>query len=117
MAKLVVYGIPNCGSVKNARSWLEAQGIAYEFHDFKKAGLDAATIAGWLKKQPWDVLVNRKGLTWRGLTDAQKAAVVDADSATALMLANPSVVKRPVIVKGATVVVGYDAAQYEQALT
>ena len=117
MAKIVVYGIPNCGSVKNARSWLDEHGIAYDFHDFKKAGLDAATVSGWLKKQPWEVLVNRKGLTWRGLTDAQKAAVVDAASATELMLANPSVVKRPVIVKGATVVVGYDTAQYEQALT
>ncbi len=117
MAKPVVYGIPNCGSVKNARSWMDAHGIAYDFHDFKKAGLDAATVSGWLKKQPWDKLVNRKGLTWRGLSDAQKAAVVDADSATALMLANPSVVKRPVIVKGAMVVVGYDVEQYEQALT
>ncbi len=114
---MTLYGIPNCDSVKKARTWLEERGIAYDFHDFKKAGLDAATIAGWLKKQPWDVLVNRKGLTWRGLTDAQKAAVVDADSAIALMLANPSVIKRPVIVKGASVVVGYDAAYYEQALT
>ena len=85
--------------------------------DFKKAGLDAATVSAWLNKQPWDKLVNRKGLTWRGLTDAQKAAIVDADSATALMLSNPSVIKRPVIVKGATVIVGYDADQYEQALT
>lgn len=116
MAKLVVYGIPNCGSVKNARSWLEARDLAYDFHDFKKAGLDAATVSGWLERQPWEVLVNRKGLTWRGLNDAQKAAVVDADSATALMLANPSVVKRPVIVKGTTVVVGYDAEKYAQSL-
>ncbi len=114
---MTLYGIPNCDSVKKARTWLEERGIAYDFHDFKKAGLDAATIAGWLKKQPWDVLVNRKGLTWRGLSDAQKAAVVDAASATELMLANPSVVKRPVIVKGATVVVVYDAEQYAQALT
>ena len=117
MAKLVVYGIPNCGSVKNARSWLEARDLAYEFHDFKKVGLDVATVSAWLKKQPWDKLVNRKGLTWRGLSDAQKAAVVDDASATVLMLANPSVIKRPVIVKGATVIVGYDAEQYEQTLT
>lgn len=117
MAKLVVYGIPNCGSVKNARSWLEARDLAYDFHDLKKAGLDAATVSAWLKKQTWDKLVNRKGLTWRGLSDAQKAAVVDDASATALMLANPSVIKRPVIVRGATVIVGYDAEQYEQALT
>ncbi len=117
MAKVVVYGIPNCDSVKKARTWLEQHGIAYDFHDFKKAGLDGATVAGWLKQQPWDALVNRKGLTWRGLSDAQKAAVVDAASASALMLAHTSVIKRPVIVKGATVLVGYDAAQYEQALT
>ncbi len=117
MARLVVYGIPNCGSVKNARSWLDAHGLAYDFHDFKKAGLDAATVAGWLTQQQWETLVNRKGLTWRGLSDAQKAAVVDADSATALMLAQTSVIKRPVIVHGTTVVVGYDPEQYEQALT
>ncbi len=114
---ITLYGIPNCDSVKKARTWLEGRGIAYAFHDFKKAGLDAATVSAWLQKQPWDKLVNRKGLTWRGLTDAQKAAVVDADSATALMLANPSVIKRPVIVKGATVVVGYDIEKYEQTLT
>ncbi len=114
---ITLYGIPNCDSVKKARTWLEGRGIAYAFHDFKKAGLDAATVSAWLQKQPWDKLVNRKGLIWRGLTDAQKAAVVDADSATALMLANPSVIKRPVIVKGATVVVGYDIEKYEQTLT
>ncbi len=117
MAKLVVYGIRNCGSVKNARSWLEARDLAYEFHDFKEAGLDAATVSAWLKQQPWDKRVNRKGLSGGGLTDAQKAAVVDADSATALMLAQTSVIKRPVIVHGTTVVVGYDPEQYEQALT
>ncbi len=114
---ITLYGIPNCDSVKKARTWLADRDLAYAFHDFKKAGLDAATVSAWLKQQPWDKLVNRKGLTWRGLTDAQKAAVVDADSATALMLANPSVIKRPVIVKGATVVIGYDADQYEQTLT
>lgn len=114
---ITLYGIPNCDSVKKARVWLDARGIAYHFHDFKKAGLDAATVSGWLQQQPWEVLVNRKGLTWRGLSDEQKAGVVDAASATALMLAHASVVKRPVIVKGATVVVGYDADQYEQTLT
>ncbi|MEO0316688.1 MAG: hypothetical protein RL404_365 [Pseudomonadota bacterium] len=114
---MTLYGIPNCDSVKKARTWLEGRGIAYAFHDFKKAGLDAATVSGWLRTQPWEVLVNRKGLTWRGLTDTQKAAVIDADSATALMMANPSVIKRPVIVKGATVVVGYDIEKYEQTLT
>eukprot|EP01041_Mallomonas_annulata_P024406 gene24406-45156_t len=94
---LIVYGIPNCDTVKKARDWLTQHGVDYQFHDFKKQGLDAQTVGGWLQTLGWEVLVNKKGTTWRGLPDERKAAVTDAASATALMLEFPSVIKRPVL--------------------
>jgi arsenate reductase len=113
---IILYGIPNCDTVKKARTWLDANGHAYTFHDFKKAGLDEATISAWLKQQPWEILVNKKGTTWRGLTDATKTSIVDAASATGLMLENTSVIKRPVLCIKNTVLVGFDAALYEKTL-
>jgi len=113
---ITLYGIPNCGSVKKARDWLESQDIAYEFHDFKKAGIDKDTITGWMKHVSWDVLVNKKGTTWRGLPQATQASVTSAASATRLMMDNPSVIKRPVLCKGKTVLVGFDAGTYEEHL-
>lgn len=94
---IVLYGIPNCDTVKKARVWLERRGVGFTFHDFKKAGLERATVESWLADLPWEVLVNRKGTTWRQLDEARKAAVTDAASAADLMLAAPSVVKRPVL--------------------
>ncbi len=113
---ITLYGIPNCGSVKKARDWLERQDIAYEFHDFKKLGINQETIQGWMKQVSWDVLVNKKGTTWRGLPDATKESVTTAASATKLMIASPSVIKRPVLCKGKTVLVGFDADTYEEHL-
>lgn len=113
---ITLYGIPNCDTVKKARTWLDTQGHAYTFHDFKKAGLDQATVARWLKQVSWDVLVNKKGTTWRGLPEDKKASVIDAKSATALMLENTSVVKRPVLCTNNQVLVGFDPAQYEKTL-
>ena len=113
---ITVYGIPNCGSVKNARTWLETHKLAYEFHDFKKAGLSKDIIAAWLKVVSWEVLVNKKGTTWRGLSDATKASITTAASATQLMLENPSVIKRPVLCQGKTVLVGFDADIYQEQL-
>lgn len=114
---ITLYGIPNCGSVKKARDWLERQGIAYDFHDFKKAGIDEHTIAGWMKQVSWEVLVNKKGTTWRGLSDETKDAVTSAATATQLMIDNPSVIKRPVLRKGKSILVGFDANNYEEQLT
>jgi arsenate reductase len=113
---ITLYGIPNCDTVKKARTWLDANGHAYTFHDFKKAGLDKATVASWLKKVSWETLVNKKGLTWRGLADATKASVVDAASASKLMLDNTSVIKRPVLCANNQVLVGFDPALYEKTL-
>lgn len=110
----VVYGIPNCNTVKKARTWLDEQGVAYTFHDYKKQGVPADRLEAWIKAVGWELLVNRQGTTWRKFDDATKAAVVDAASAKALMLANASVIKRPVVERnGKVVCVGFDAAKLE----
>ncbi len=103
---ITIYGIPNCDSVKKARAWFTERGIDHVFHDFKKQHVPEEAIDTWLKKVSWDVLVNRKGTTWRKLDAATQAGVVDADSARALMLQQASVIKRPVVVAGQTVIVG-----------
>jgi len=94
---ITVYGIPNCDTVKRARAWLADNGLEVAFHDFKKQGVPQAELPAWLKAFGRDKLVNRAGNTWRKLGDAAKAAVVDDASATALMLTEPSVIKRPVV--------------------
>ncbi|HWU97355.1 MAG TPA: ArsC family reductase [Oxalicibacterium sp.] len=111
---ITLYGIPNCDTVKKARTWLDANGIDYTFHDFKKNGITRELIAGWLHDVSWDVLVNRKGTTWRNLTDEQKAAVNDDKSAMALMLESPSVIKRPVLSGAGKASVGFTADAYQQ---
>ena len=110
---LTVYGIPNCDTVKKARAWLTAQGVAYQFHDFKKQGVPAELLPNWLAQVGESVLLNRKGTTWRKLDEATRAAVVDDASATALMLAQPSVIKRPVVVwPDGRISVGFDEASF-----
>lgn len=109
MSQLVVYGIPNCNTVKKARTWLDEQGQAFVFHDYKKQGVPADRLDAWIKQVGWEVLVNRQGTTWRQLDDATKAGVVDAASARALMLDKASVIKRPVVERaGQVLVVGFD---------
>ena len=103
---ITVYGIPNCDSVKKARVWLSDHSVDYIFHDFKKQGVPAEAVDLWLSQVSWDVLVNRKGTTWRKLEPARQAGVTDAASARALMLEHASVIKRPVVVKGTSVTVG-----------
>jgi arsenate reductase len=105
--KKTLYGIPNCDTVKKARTWLADQGHEFAFHDFKKQGLERATVARWLEQLDWEVLVNRKGTTWRKLTDERRAQVVDKASALELMLENPSVIKRPVLDRGGDFSVGF----------
>ncbi len=106
---LTVYGIPNCDTVKKARTWLTAQGLEFQFHDYKKQGVPADRLDDWIKAVGWEALVNRQGTTWRKLDDATKAGVLDAASAKALMLSNASVIKRPIIEQdGQVKVVGFD---------
>jgi len=94
---LTLYGIPNCDTVKRARTWLAEQGAAAVFHDFKKAGVPESALAGWIAAVGWDRLINRQGTTWRKLDAALQANVADAASAAALMQAQASVIKRPVV--------------------
>ena len=113
---ITLYGIPNCDAVKKARTWLDQAGLDYQFHDFKKAGLDKGTVDLWLKQVSWEILVNKKGTTWRNLPDATKASVVSAARATTLMLENTSVIKRPVLCIKGQVLVGFDADLYKNTL-
>jgi arsenate reductase (glutaredoxin) len=113
MARITVYGIPNCDTVKRSRAWLDAHGLAHDFHDFKKAGVPLPSLDRWLAAAGWEALLNRKGTTWRRLDDAQRDAVHDAASARALMLEQPSVIKRPVLQwPDGRVTVGFDAADW-----
>jgi arsenate reductase (glutaredoxin) len=107
-----LYGIPNCDQVKKARTWLENNKIDYVFHDFKKAGIERRMIDTWLRDVAWDVLVNRKGTTWRALPDERKAAITDGENAAKLMLESPSIVKRPVLHVGGRTHVGFDDQRY-----
>jgi Spx/MgsR family transcriptional regulator len=114
---ITLHGIPNCDTVKRARAWLAGQGAEVVFHDFKKAGVPPAGLDAWLAAAGWERLLNRQGNTWRKLDEASRAAVVDAASARALMLAQPSVIKRPVVVWGdGAVTVGFDAERFAQRL-
>ena len=110
---VTVFGIPNCSTVKKARTWLTDQGIDYLFHDFKKQGVPADLLPGWIAAVGWEKLVNRKGTTWRKLDEATREAVVDAVSASTVMIEHPSVVKRPVVMWGdGRVTVGFDESQW-----
>jgi len=108
-----VYGIPNCDTVKKARKWLEAEGRDYTFHDYKKEGVDAGKLVGWTDAVGWEVLLNKRGTTFRKLDEADKQDL-DAKKAIALMLAQPSMIKRPVIEADGRILVGFKPDLYEQ---
>ena len=111
----ILYGIPNCSTVKKARDWLAQHDIRVEFHDFKKHGLDIAIAQNWLQQTDWTKLVNRSGLTWRGLPEQRKQNIQDANAALALMLEKTSVIKRPVLEQnGKLLYVGFDEAEYSR---
>lgn len=107
------YGIPNCDTVKKARTWLEGRGIDYTFHDYKKKGADPAKLAAWSEAVGWETLLNRRGTTFRALSEADKADI-DRAKAIRLMAAQPSLIKRPVVEHDGTVLVGFDASVWEQ---
>lgn len=111
-----LYGIPNCDTVKKARVWLDGQGKAYTFHDYKKEGADPARIAGWIAAAGLDLVVNRKGTTFRALSDEDKAKAADAATAPALLAANPSIIKRPIIEHAGGLLVGFKADEWAAAL-
>ena len=109
--KTVIYGIPNCDTMKKARAWLESQGVAYEFHDYKKAGIERSKLEAWLKAVGWEVLLNRAGTTFRKLPESARSGLTEA-KATRLMLEQPSMIKRPVLERGKTLLVGFNPEKY-----
>jgi arsenate reductase len=115
-AMLEVWGIRNCDTVKKSLAWLDASGVAYRFHDFKKEALDAARLDRWLAAVGWETLLNRKGTTWRGLPENVRAGI-DAKSARTLMLENPSIIKRPVVEHGKAVHCGFSADDFAARYT
>lgn len=112
---MTLYGIPNCNTVKKARAWLEQHDIAYTFHDFRKNGISTELLEGWFQQVSWEKLLNRSGLTWRGLSDDDKNKVADSASAIVLMLSKPSVIKRPVLtINDSIALLGFSEAEYQQ---
>lgn len=112
---LILYGIRNCDTVKKARAWLDAQGLAYAICDYKVAGVDPDRLAEWVDRLGWDKLLNRAGTTFRKLPEAERQHI-DRGRAIALMLAHPSAIRRPVLEHGEVLLVGFDPARYEAAL-
>ena len=109
---LTMYGIKNCDTIKKARDWLAAHGVVFDFHDYKAKGADAALLADWVAARGWETLLNRKGTTWRKLDPELQAAVVDAATARPVLMAQASVIKRPVVEWDNAITVGFDAADW-----
>ena len=108
-----LYGIKNCDTVRKARKWLEAQGIDHNFHDFRVDGLTKKDLRDWVKAVGWEVLLNKRGTTWRQLPEKTRETI-DEGNAIDLMLAHPTLVKRPVLVRGKQVYVGFKPAEYKK---
>ena len=109
----ILYGIPNCDSVKKARKWLDANNVAYQFHDFRKDGLSSSLLDQWLKLQSWEVLLNKRGTTWRQLPEQTKLAINETNARN-LMLENPTLIKRPVVSHNKALLVGFQEKLFKQ---
>lgn len=107
-----LYGIPNCDTMKKARTWLDQAGVDYRFHNYKKDGLSTELAEQWLAELGWEALINKRGTTWRKLSDEQKSGM-DNNTALSVMLDNPSIIKRPLLDTGSNKVLGFKAEQYE----
>jgi Spx/MgsR family transcriptional regulator len=110
---VTLYGIANCDTMKKARAWLDAQGIRHAFHDYKRAGVDESLLRGWVAELGWEALVNRRGTTWRRLPESQREGI-DAESAIRLMVANSSLIRRPVLDTGEARHVGFSETLYQE---
>jgi len=109
---ITIYGIKNCDTMKKARAWLDSHGVTYSFHDYKMAGIERKRLEGWCKEVGWETLLNRAGSTFRALSDADKNGLSEK-KAIALMLAQPSMIKRPVLDLGGRLLVGFKPETYE----
>lgn len=114
---LKMYAIPNCNTVKKARDWLLEHDVAYEFHDYKKLGADEVRLRAWVKDLGWETVCNTRGMTWRKLDDAHKAAITTDDAAVALMMEKTSIIKRPIIEGASELVLGFDADTYSRVFS
>ncbi|ATY34101.1 ArsC family reductase [Sphingomonas psychrotolerans] len=112
---VTLYGIKNCDTIRKARDWLAAQAVAYDFHDYKTTGVNAARLARWIELEGWETVLNRAGTTFRKLPEADKTDL-DVDKATALMLAQPSMIKRPVLEHPGGLLIGFKPERYATAL-
>lgn len=110
-----VYGIKNCDTVKKALKWLDKNDIGYQFHDLRQDGIKKSDLTQWIDSVGWEVLLNKRSTTWRQLDDKDKTDV-DANKAVSLMLANPTLIKRPVITRGKTTLVGFNDTEYKKVL-
>ncbi len=110
---ITLYGIKNCDTVKKARKWLEDRGIEYSFHDFRADGLEEEQVRGWLQELDWQNLVNKRSTSWKAL-DEQRRATMDADSALAAIMEQPTLIKRPLLDTGHERFTGFSAASYEK---
>lgn len=115
MSAVKIYGIKNCDTMKKARAWLESNGVTADFHDYKIAGVDEATLRNWIGRTGWEPLLNRAGTTFRKLPE-QDRADIDEAKAIALMLAHPSLIKRPVLVRDGQIIVGFRPELYQQLI-
>ncbi|WP_297493869.1 arsenate reductase [Acidocella sp.] len=112
-ATTIIHGIKACDTMKKARDWLDAHGVAYEFHDYKTAGIGRHVVEAWVRQASWEVLLNRAGTTFRKLPEAQKINLDEA-KAIALMVAQPSMIKRPVLETGGVLLVGFKPERYAE---
>lgn len=112
---VALYGIRNCDTMKKARAWLDAQGVAYRFHDYQRDGLDETRLRGWVDELGWEALVNRRGTTWRKLPEAVREQM-DSAAAIRIMLENPSIIRRPLLDTGEVRHLGFSEADYQRML-
>lgn len=112
-SRMIFYGIKNCDTVKKARAWLDGRGVAYDFHDYKTAGIKRDVLTGWIRAVGWELLLNRAGTTFKKLPLKDKEGLT-GDKAMSLMLAQPSMIKRPVLEVGGKLLVGFKPAEYEK---
>jgi Spx/MgsR family transcriptional regulator len=110
---VTLYGISNCDTVRKARAWLDGHGVSYQFHDFKRSGLDEPQVQGWVAELGWETLVNRRGTTWRGLPEPERDRI-DEESAIRLMVEHPSLIRRPVLDTGEARHVGFSESRYQE---
>jgi arsenate reductase len=112
---LTMYGIANCDTIRKARRWLDEHAIEYRFHDFRKDGIDKRQLQAWVDELGWEILLNRRGTTWRLLSDSDRDGI-DEQRAIALLLKHPAMIKRPLVMGASKTLLGFDAQKYQQVL-